>query len=258
MRQVVRLIDVSCARFGPVSFIGEVLNDGTDFLIDDRCRRESLETLIFLDSRGVGGRFGGSLIERILGVTKVADRCLAICRPLELTTWATLYNFLSVNKLRPAKIITNMGFVDFTPKKDTILRDAIMQIEALMGVSIADAQHVENYAGRDGESMPLSSMSYGVRYRECIENALKGSRTVVINTPIVGPQACGSRSRPKAFFEGIEAANSFNRSLEGVSIIELPEFDQTMTYDGVHYTNRGNAMIFEALKPHLDGFLESL
>jgi hypothetical protein len=73
----------------------------------------------------------------------------------------------------------------------------------------------------------------------------------------VGPKACGSRPRPEASFDGIEA-NSFNRSLKGDNIIDLSEFDQTQTYDWVHYTTRGNAVLFDAFGPPIDGSLENL
>jgi hypothetical protein len=34
-------------------------------------------------------------------------------------------------------------------------------------------------------------------------------------------------------------------------VLDFPLFDETCTYDAVHYTARGNELIFEALSRHL-------
>jgi len=196
-----------------VSFLGSSLHDGHDRLLRANCTRDALEVLLFLDSRGVGAQFSGSLAERILTRMHATRGYLAVCRPLEMTTWATLFNFLSINALQPRQIITNMGFVDFTPKKQTILADAVQQVEARMGVGLARSQFVEEYLVAGGDKL--------------------------------------TGKRPRSFFSAIELGNAFNRSIGGATVIDLPVFDQAHTYDAVHYTNRGNELIFDRLVEHL-------
>jgi|SRR6516165_3124377 hypothetical protein len=250
MQHNLRILEVACSEFGTVSFLGSSLHDGHDRLLRANCTRDALEVLLFLDSRGVGAQFSGSLAERILTRMHATRGYLAVCRPLEMTTWATLFNFLSINALQPRQIITNMGFVDFTPKKQTILADAVQQVEARMGVGLARSQFVEEYLVAGGDKLALYSMSYTASYRQRIE-AMIASTTIVLNTPPVRPDISVPRKRPRSFFSAIELGNAFNRSIGGATVIDLPVFDQAHTYDAVHYTNRGNELIFDRLVEHL-------
>jgi hypothetical protein len=246
-----RLIELACPEFGEVYCVGTEANSGHDFLIEANCRRSSLELLVFLDSRGVCGQYRGSLAERILLHVQDRRRFLAVCRPLQLTTWATLCNFLIANGLRPRHIVTNVGFVDFTPKKLSILEDARMQVEAYMGSGVATPIFIENYDNAKGETMPLYSLSYAEAYRSGVQNALQGLTCTVINSPMVSAEIEIPKKRPKSFFTGLRDGNAFNRSLPGVHIVDPPDFDETRTYDGVHYTHLGNEIIFAAVEPYL-------
>jgi hypothetical protein len=246
-----RLIELVCPEFGQVCFMGDNLHEGHDRLIRANCDRDALEVLVFLDSRGIGADFSGSLVERILTQLNGSRGYLAICRPLELTTWATLFNFLAINALNPRQIITNVGFVDFTPKKQAVVDAAVQQVEARMGVGLARSQFVEEYATADGETLALYSMSYAAGYRRRIEIMIAGGSALVLNTPPVSPDIRVSRKRPRSFFSGVEMGNAFNRSISGATVIDLPEFDELHTYDAVHYTNRGNELIFGRLVEHL-------
>jgi hypothetical protein len=246
-----RLIELDCPEFGQVCFIGSSLHAGHDRLICANCTRGALEVLIFLDSRGIGADFRGSLVDRILTRLNGSRGYLAICRPLELTTWATLFNFLAINALKPGQIITNMGFVDFTPKKQAILADAVQQVEARMGVGLARSQFVEEYATADGETLALYSMSYAAGYRQRIETMIADGSAIVLNTPPVSPDISVPRKRPRSFFSAVDKGNAFNRSISGATVIDLPVFDESYTYDAVHYTNRGNELIFGRLVEYL-------
>ncbi len=246
-----RLIEVDCPEFGPVSFLGRRLHVGHDYLIRANCARDALDVLVFLDSRGIGAAFDGSLAQRILTRLEDSRRYLAICRPLELTTWATLFNFVSANALRPKQIITNMGFVDFTPKKQEVLVDALRQVEARMGAGLAQAQPVERYMAAGGEPVALFSMSYDARYREQIQTMIAGTATIVINTPSISAEIRIPRHRPKSFFSAVELGNSFNRAISGATVIDLPPFDESQTYDAVHYTGLGHEPVFKRVAAYL-------
>lgn len=237
--------------FGPIYFIGEKLNERDDFLIRSNCDRDNLDLLVFLDSRGVGGAYKGSIAERVIMHIQEGRRFLMICRPLELTTWATFFNFMTLNKLNPGRIVTNMGFVDFTPKKESILLDAIQQVEALMGNGVAESKFAEHYVSSSGESLPLFSMSYGSAYKRNVEEVIKNRSAVIMNSPLLAPDIRIKRERPKSFFSNLEISNNFNRSIDGAKVIDFQGFDEKQTCDGVHYTIDGNEQVFKALGKYL-------
>ena len=245
-------IEIDCPNFGPLSLAGDRLHAGSDFDARANGGREGLDYLIFLDSRGISGGFEGSLVDKLTDwVSGVGGHYLSLCRPLELTTWATLVNFITLNKLTPGKIVTNMGFVDFTPKKQSILEDAIRQAEVFAGFGVAKSYVLQDTATSMGGEIPLYSMTYDATYRRHIESIVVRQPTVVINSPLVDPGIRVERSRPGAFFHALAESNEFNRSIRGVQLVDLPEFDESLTYDAVHYTERGNEVIFEIVKGYL-------
>lgn len=99
--------------------------------------------------------------------------------------------------------------------------------------------------------MPLYSMQYEKGYRQPIETIAAQQPLVIINTPLTHPGIAIERKRPSAFFPAQAASNEFNRSINGAEVIDLPEFDETLTYDAVHYTSRGNEVVFDRVKDYL-------
>jgi hypothetical protein len=59
------------------------------------------------------------------------------------------------------------------------------------------------------------------------------------------------RARPPSFFDGIEETNKFYDSLKNCEKIELGGFTEKESYDGVHYSNSGNEIIFGKLEKFL-------
>jgi hypothetical protein len=246
-------IEFTCPTFGQLKVIGDRLHDGHDFVIEANTANEVFDYLVFFDSRGISRQFDNSLADKLISkIVSMGKSYLLVCRPLELTIWATLIGFLSINRLNPAKIITNMGFVDFTPKKQSILQDAVLQVELAVGKNVAASFFVEDYlsSGRE-QLMPLYSMQYGKDYRLAIEAIAAQQPLVIINTPLTDTGIAIEKRRPSAFFPAQAESNEFNRSINGAQVIDLPNFDETLTYDAVHYTSLGNEVIFERLK----GFL---
>ena len=99
--------------------------------------------------------------------------------------------------------------------------------------------------------MPLYSMRYGDAYRVSIEAIASRQAMMIINTPLTDPGIVIGRKRPHAFFQAQAESNEFNRSINGAQVIDLPDFDLTLTYDAVHYTHRGNDVIFDRIKGYL-------
>jgi hypothetical protein len=244
-------LEVDCTGFGRLLFPGGRGNENDDFLVRANDDSRAPDLLFFFDSRGVGGQFAGSLADRFLQYVGERRNYLLVCRPLELTTWATLLNFLSANTLEPRRIVTNMGFVDFTPKKQPILEDAVRQVEKLLGPGVARSHFVERYVASGGEDIPLYSMTYGDEYRRSIEAVAAARPLLVINSPLVNIDIRVPRHRPRSFFDALEQGNRFNRSIRGAVVIDPPRFDERHTYDAVHYTVAGNELIFEKMREHL-------
>lgn len=243
---------LECPGYQPLRFVGERPHEGHDRLLTSNAHGHEVDLLCFLDSRGVSGEFSSSLARQLIGHAEARQQhYVMICRPLELTTWATLVNFLAANPIRPRQIVTNMGFVDFTPKKPDILVDAMRQVEARIGRDVATATFVEESTRLNGEVLKLYSMQYSDAYAHTIERLLAAHPTVIINSPPVSPDCVFPRPRPASFFRALRESNEFNRALRGATIVDLPEFDTTLTYDGVHYTEHGNRLIYERVKEYL-------
>jgi hypothetical protein len=245
-------IEFICQNFGKLKVIGNCLHSGHDFVVKSNAKSYTVDFLIFLDSRGISRNFEDSLADKL--ITQIAlngASYLLVCRPLELTTWATLINFMAINTLNSAKIITNMGFVDFTPKKLAVLEDAKEQVEFAVGKGVATSVFAEAYISSSGENIDLYSMSYSDDYKKSIEFITNKTSTLIINTPIVTESIDIERKRPHTFFSSLAHSANFNRAITGVKIVDLPTFDEKLTYDGVHYTSQGNDVVFGEIKNYL-------
>lgn len=245
-------IEFACPSIGPLQVMGERLHDGHDFVVRSNAENPAFDYLLFLDSRGISREFEDSLADKLITrISQMGKTYLCVCRPLELTIWATLIGFFALNKLNPTKIITNMGFVDFTPKKQSILQDAVRQVESVVGQDVADTRYVEDYASAGGGVIPLYAMRYDETYRRAIEVIAAQHDMVIVNTPATDPGIAIERKRPVSFFPAQAESNAFNRSIRGAQVIDLPDFDESLTYDAVHFTRRGNELIFDRLKDYL-------
>lgn len=245
-------IEFACPKFGQLKVIGDRLHVGHDFVAQANTANEVFDYLVFLDSRGISREFDNSLADKLISkITSMGKTYLLVCRPLELTIWATLIGFLAINRLNPAKIITNMGFVDFTPKKQSILKDAVLQVDSAVGHGVAASFFVEDFVSSGGELMSLYSMQYAKDYRLAIETIAAKHPMVIINTPLTHRGIAIERKRPPAFFPAQAESNEFNWSIYGTQVIDLPDFDESLTYDAVHYTRRGNEVIFDVIRNHI-------
>lgn len=245
-------IEFDCQNRGQLKIIGARLHEGHDFIVQSNTANNIFDYLLFFDSRGVSREFKNSLADKLVSKIELMGKTyLLVCRPLELTIWATLIGFLKLNQLRPAKIITNMGFVDFTPKKLSILQDVALQVNLIVGEDVASSYYVENFLLSGGGVAPLYSLRYKKDYQLSIETISTQYSLIIINTPLTNDEIVIQKKRPRAFFPAQSESNDFNRSITGAVVIDLPEFDERLTYDAVHYTPLGNEMIFDRVKDHL-------
>lgn len=244
-------IEITCPTFGRLGLIGDRLHDGHDFVVRSNSKNNVVDYFIFLDSRGISHEFDNSLADKLISrITDLNKTYLLVCRPLELTIWVTLISLLTHTRLNPSKIITNMGFVDFTPKKLSILQSALVQIESVLGKGVAESYFVEDFVSSRGGTS-LFSMRFKETYRDAIEAIAARHQIVIINTPLTDPGIKIQRMRPRSFFSAQIESNMFNRSISSAHVIELPDFDEALTYDAVHYTCSGNDLIFDKVKEYL-------
>ena len=223
--------------------VGNSLHQGKDFMIKSTCKSLNPDYLLFFDSRGISKCYHNSLADRLIShIEQLGKSYLLICRPLELTIWASFLNFMNINQINPGKIILNMGFVDFTPKKLDLLQDTLAQVEYLLGDGVAKPYFVEDYTSTQG-IIQLYSVHYGESYGNAIEAISANHSIVIINSPPVKSTMKLERKRPSSFYNALSIANDYNHSLNGPVVIDFPNFPKTHTYDAVHYTDKGNTLI---------------
>jgi hypothetical protein len=240
-------VSFSCKGSGSFQVFGKCLHKGHDFLSYSNVSHSNFDYLFFFDSRGISSGFKDSLADLIINFINNRQKSfLMVCRPIELTTWATLVGFLRLNKIRPLKIITNMGFVDFTPKKQTILADVLGQVNIIMGHGVASIKFIEHYPSPGG--IPLYNLQYNSVYKKAVETIAAQHEVIIINSPVTDTNILIPRRRPKSFYSAVLESNSFNHSIYPAFVIDPPKFDEKHTYDAVHYTPLGNELIFNMLQ----------
>lgn len=222
--------------------------------------RDSVDFLIFTDSRG-------SAIEDFEskeycwtdGLIKKLERdnfsYLFVSRPKDLTVFFTLLNFLELTPLKFKYLVTNMGFVDFTPKKKIYSEDILTQTpnsfnrnglilrgHETISLSVGGKETLHSY-----EYLGLSKLIGAVldaRFQHSfLLSTLEVSREIVI-----------PRKRPDSFFSQLRVTNKFlgeiSSNSKACSIIDpfAPHLDESrITYDGVHFTKYGHQIIVECL-----------
>lgn len=247
-----KIIDFNIPLFGQLRLICTELHRGHDCVFKSNTKNSNLDFLVFFDSRGISLQYENSLADRVVSHLEIlGSTYLLICRPVNLTTWASLINFMHVNKINPTKILTNVGFVDFTPKKFSIVSEAIEQVEFVIGKGVAISEFAERYMSSSDAEIDLYFMNYSNEYKTSIETITSNIPTIIINSPYISDNYNSKRPRPKSFYSGLVMTNEFNRSIHSDKLLDIPDFDSSLTYDAVHWTELGSELIFEKVKGYL-------
>lgn len=247
-----KLLEYNVRDLGRMIFFGNELNDRPDFYVSTNTDSFDIDLLIFFDSRGISACFDGSVVDRIIRKVEKTNRYLLIARPLEITTWMTLYNFTRLNNIKPGKVITNMGFVDFTPKKMSIVEKSTIQYDCYFKKDQAEIIFLEEYQSQNDELLDLYMKQYPDSFKMELELYFKGVPFLLLNTPLLSSGYQFERPRPVSFFTSVENGNSFNRGLKlDTTVFDFTDFTKTETYDGVHYTRLGNELIFSSIESYL-------
>ncbi|MFA5339136.1 MAG: hypothetical protein WC317_03175 [Candidatus Omnitrophota bacterium] len=184
---------------------------------------------------------------------------MLVVRPKECTVFLTLVNFLKSNKLYFKHLITEIGLVDFTPKKIGIINDILDQKALYFNKTRFRTEKLSKYRLSSGESENLYSVNFnqeGFKKKivDCIERHSKN--TVLMGTLEVSPRIKIKRERPKEFFAKLKDSNRFltdicRRSgrIKFVDPLKGSTFKPEMlSCDGVHYTRLGHMMVYKAIK----------
>jgi hypothetical protein len=247
-----RILNYNINNTDSLLFFGDELNDRHDFYVSTNTSSRKVDVLIFMDSRGISSCFEGSISEKIIQEIEEANSYILVARPLEITTWMSLYNFVKLNNIKTRKIITNMGFVDFTPKKMSIIKKSIDQYNCFFSHELAKVEFLEQFLTEDNKLLNLYIQTYPENFKSEIVNYFEKIHFLIINTPLLQNGFKSSRARPSSFFKSILISNLFNKSLELDAVVfDFKDFTINETYDGVHYTSKGNDVIFSSLKKFL-------
>ncbi|MDD5090816.1 MAG: SGNH/GDSL hydrolase family protein [Candidatus Wallbacteria bacterium] len=208
--------------------------------------------LLFFDSRGYT-----TCSDNTLTIADMTVSCLkasgmsflAVFRPLNLTIFPTLINFLVNQSLSFDVLITNLGFVDHTPKKIDLVEDMIRQSTAILS-DWGNIIELEEYRLSSGELTTLKSIEYSADMEKLIGRTLaeRFSKAFLVNTPVIDKNWEFERPRPECFFQRILSANELVRRIARLSTSKLIDISGAgkfgrFAYDAVHYTGEGHKTI---------------
>ena len=227
-------------------------NTNEDFriMISSTNRNKSFDYLIFTDSKGtsIGDEKGSEWTTQICDLLSKKNKTfLLITRPKEITTFFTLLNFLNLNKIKFQNLISNVGFVDFTPKKENFIDDIITQ-NPFKKLKL-NKYILCDYTLKSGETVKLYSIDYLNLSKE-ISNLLaeKFCKIFLIESFEFKHNIKISRKRPLEFFSQLIEGNKFiklicsqsNQFLFVNVNNKLPKNGNIFSYDAVHFTQSGH------------------
>ncbi|WP_419770607.1 MAG: HAD-IA family hydrolase [Candidatus Marinarcus sp.] len=217
-----------------------------------------VDYLLFFDSRALTINQNEYDETYLIKMLEIFNKCfksyIAVSRPKNITIFATLLNFLENNKdIKFKNLITNVGFVDFTPKKNEFIEDMLLQIKYLHNEEIK-IEKLSNYDMQNGNDF-LYSLLYKQEYKNFIRNTIdsyKFNKTFFMNTPEISEMIKIDRNRPIEFFTKILVSNQLIDEISKLShLINLRKLfkdeERQYTYDAVHYTLEGHQCIIDKI-----------
>lgn len=218
--------------------------------------------LLFFDSRGMcvdsGSNHGLSHLVKLQNWLRDNKKSfLSISRPKNLTTFATLFNFLKAfPDLHFRNLVTNLGIVDCTPKKLSNLDDLKKQIlrNSLHGFFMADAGF---FTLCSGDSEQLHHFIYTDDYAGQIASELRSrfKKHLFIPTTEIGCEKRFKRARPDKFYTQLAKTNELVRKISSKTvtgaILDLDRMNQIETFDGIHLIDSAHQTVFEMIVENL-------
>ena len=245
-------------------------NNGKDFrvLTSTADITQSYDVLVFTDSKGSSISEQGEQCWTDMLISQLIEKgmsCLFVSRPKELTTFFTLINFLNNNLLSFRYLITNVGFVDFTPKKEEFMTDILSQAPSENIRSGLSYQVLSSYQLSSGEDASLYTFEYGDIEKVIAEELTKRFEyTLLVGTMEFSPAIAIQRKRPPEFFTQLNKTNEFifkiaqaSHKLHFVQPLKYPFSNNgdNMSYDAVHFTPSGHTAMYQILSPVVGNYI---
>lgn len=203
--------------------------------------------LLFTDSRG-----SAVPDQQTLSWTELLTRnfskndwsYLYVCRPKEMTIFFTLINFLSRNDLHFKYLLTNVGFVDFTPKKKIFVEDILDQCP-FQECSADPFIPLGEYPLSSGSVETLYTFNYqGLEPQIARILSSRFLEVWLIGTIEFSEKIRIERHRPKEFFSQLKKTNAFLLNLahraDNIHYFQpfetMPVDESALSYDAVHFT----------------------
>ncbi|MDD5072674.1 MAG: hypothetical protein PHO67_02305 [Candidatus Omnitrophica bacterium] len=224
-------------------------------------KKGAIDVLIFSDSRSSNIKsINDSWSMRMFRYFKDKKMSvMLVVRPKECTVFLTLVNFLESNKLYFKHLITEIGLVDFTPKKIEIINDILDQKAVYFKKARFRVERLSKYLLSNGEIKDLYSIDFNrERFKKEIADCIErhSGNAILMGTLEVSQGIKIKRNRPKEFFTKLKDSNRFLAGICGMSgrIEYLYPFEgaayrpEKLSYDGVHYTGLGHGQIYKVIK----------
>lgn len=236
-------------------------HEGDDHLIESHTSGQSKgRVLIFTDSKGLSIAKDKAWAYRLYLTYCAADYdVLLLARPKYLTTFFSLINFLELSERSFDVVITNVGFVDTTPKKASIVADIIEQSQGLL--SREDVAFCDKIPLSSGEIADIYSILYSdLVCKQISERLSRYSRaSLLLGTTEYNASVAIERERPASFFSNLRVANRLisrvaSQSSAIVYFNPLPychDDRHGTTLDAVHYSAIGHQYVFDILERYL-------
>ena len=178
---------------------------------------------------------------------------LIVSRPLNLTIIPTLLSFCENTFIKFDNILTNVGFVDTTPKKD-VLCDIKYQLDNT-NVDYT-YQYLCDFELLNGTTQELGTLNLS---NSSITNICKRIKKIAnkiyfLNSPIISNKIIFDRKRPECFYPQIIKANDLIKKLSIGSnniLIDISNIGIN-TFDGVHFTNEDHNICYNSIISTLD------
>lgn len=237
--------------------IGEISHSNENKTFYNIKKLDNIDYLVFFDSRGLAideNEYNDTILYKMKENLDLNNKTyIIISRPKNLTILATLINFLNLNKnLKFKNLITNLGFVDMTPKRKVFVHDINKQIVSFFDENMK-IQEISPYQLTEGKVEILCSLIYTDDYIDCFRKRLLDYnfiKMVFVNTLIVDYDFDMERNRPIEFFERLKETNLFlEKIVDGLDNSTLLDINKEniFTYDAVHYKRTGHLNIFDEI-----------
>lgn len=225
-------------------------NKNSDFRVLASNISNNYDVLIFTDSKGtdIGESRGKEWTSRIIDSFETNQiTYLFISRPKEITTFFTLLNFIKLNNIQFVNLISNLGFVDLTPKKEEFIDDIIMQNP--FHNQKLDKYEICNYRLSSGEIAKLFSINYLTLHKDIADTIQEKFKNIfLVGTFEFNSNINVKRKRPKEFYMQLKETNKFielicshNGQFTFINVnIDLPKNGHELSYDAVHFTQAGH------------------